>query len=327
MSWNVNTITAITNATYHGKFPNLWMWQHPVYRYLHSKGPKLDGGERIKTPVITTQMPTEMFADGAEFTVVRTEFARAVFNSWKQGRVDLMYTGLDRLRNAGKAAVKSQIKSMVQNGADSWAYKMTTQLYANGAIGANDINSLDLICNDSSDTLGAGTTYGDIDKSTETELAGTLYSGGGLNTSPDYDMHSKGWAEVHDGNQHPDIVVEHAKILHLYIRTQQPQQQFGSQKELDAGFFSASFNKIATIFGDQNAPYDTTTHTNNRIYMLNTKHLDLVSHENENMRLEPFVRLQKQDAFVGYFLWAGNLVSDAPKRHCVIYNFDCDYEA
>lgn len=326
MAYNVNTITAITNALYHGKMEKLWMTAHPAWRYLHAKGPKLQGGERIKTDLIHAQMDAEMFADGAEFVVNRKEFIAAVFNEWRQGVVKMLYTGKDRLRNAGAPAVYSHVKAMVSNGVETFAKTMTDQLYKNGAIGANDINSLDVICNDLDNQLGCGTTFGDIDKATETALAGTIHSGGGVNVVPDYNLHSAGWAEVHYGLRHPDVILEHNKILHLFMRSQQPQQQFGSEKTLDAGFFAIRFNKMATIFGDPNAPFDIVTHTNNRIYMLNMGNIDLVSHKDENMRMEPFVRLQKQDAYVGYYLWAGNLVSDGPKFHCVIYNFDCDKE-
>ncbi len=58
--------------------------------------------------------------------------------------------------------------------------------------------------------------------------------------------------------------------------------------------------------------------------LLNTKYLDVVTHVDENMRLEPFVKKQDQDVWVGYIMWAGNFTTSDPSRQMIIHDFDFD---
>jgi len=316
MPLTFDQITAITNELYLPKFPQLFADMNLLQKRCHAKGSKPQGGEQIKQHVFYQQNKGGFYSEYDTFDISAEEQITAAFWSWRFLEIPITLSRSDVLRNAGPPAVKSLMDAKMKGAAIRASQLLAQGFFGTGNDSTVAINSIDNMVDDGT-TLQASATFGGISKTDNSWWAGNTHTGAGAATS--YALMSIAEAKVVDGNIRPTIWEMHPETFSAYMRENQPDQRYMKQDEMDAGFRTASFNG-RTVVADRYVPDG--ADAANRIYGLNEDFIDLVTHSDENMRLEPFAKPVDQAVIVGHIMWAGNLTSSDPSRHVAIHNFE-----
>ena len=320
MALTYDQITAITDELYLPKFPQMFADRNLLQKRLHAKGTKPQGGDQIKQHVFYQNNKGGFYGEFDTFDISAEDQITAAYWSWRYMEVPITLSRADVLRNSGAPAIKSLMDSKMKGAAIRASQLLATSMFASGTDSSLGLNSLDHMCDDGSGTLlSTNATYGGIDKSTYTWWDGNTVDQSGGSKPVTYDMLSDAEAVVLDGDIRPTIWMMTPLVFNAYVQDQQSQQRFMKQSDMDAGFVTAMMNGI-TVSQDRYCPGALAAATTNRIYGLNEEFIDLVTHANENMRLEPFAKPVDQAVIVGHIMWAGNLTSSDPSRHVAIYS-------
>jgi hypothetical protein len=320
MALTYDQITAITNELYLPMFPQLFADRNILQKRLHAKGTKPQGGEQIKQHVFYQQSKGGFYAEYDTFDISAEDQITAAFWPWKYLEVPITLSRADVLRNAGAPAVKSLMDAKMKGAAIRASQLLATSMFSlTGVDSSLGLNSLDNMCTTNSEQLSTGTAvYGGIDRSTPyTWWDGNTLDPGDIDI--DYAVLSDAEALVLDGDIRPTIWMLGPNSFNSYMKAEQADQRYMKQSDMDTGFVTAQFN--GRVIAQDRYVSDPATGTSaSRAYGLNEEFLDMVTHANENMRLEPFAKPVDQAVIVGHIMWAGNLVSCDPSRHVVIHD-------
>lgn len=323
MALTYDQITAIVDELYLPKFPQLFADRNLLQKRLHAKGTKAQGGERIKQHVMYQNSKGGFYSDYDTFDVSAEDQITAAYWTWRYLEVPITLSRADVLRNSGPTAVKSLMDAKMKGAAMRASQLLATSMFSAGNDSSTDnINGLDNMCENSDGLMGTtadagytgGRVYGGIDKATYTWWGGNVIDG--AQSGVDHALLTSAEVLCMDGDVRPTIWMMGPNGFSEYLVEQQAQQRYMNQSEMDAGFVTAMFNGV-TVAQDRYCP-DTQTSDTSRVYGLNEDFIDLVTHADENMRLEPFAKPVDQAVIVAHIMWAGNLTSSDPSRHVVI---------
>jgi len=325
MALTYDNITAITRKYWLKQFPQLVYDQSPLFKKLAAKGTKPESGASIMQPVMYAGLNGGAYSPFDTFNISGKEILTAANFNWKYYQVGIVLSRDELLKNAGPEGVKKVMDAKMQMAKVTMTENLSNDALAFGANGASDsgseMHSLDNMLEDAAGSLSAPqTTYGGIDKATYAWWAGKTQDGGAADDGPHYSTLNRLWGQIVDGNIMPNLGLMHPESLTSYIAGQQSQQRYMKQTSLDAGFMTAEFNGIP-IMGDRHVSGNSSTTTENRVYLLNTDYIDLVVHRDENFRLEPFAKPVDQAVIVGHIMFAGELTSSDPSRSGVLEDF------
>jgi len=327
MALTYDQISSITKKYYMPTFPQLVYDTSWALKKLSADGTKVSGGEKI--------LQTLMYAGGNggfydpydEFNISGVDQATAAEFNWKYLHEPIVISRDEQLKNSGPEAVKKLLDAKVKMAALKAQEDLSDALFAittaSGSDSSTALNSLDNMLNNAANTLATGVTYGGILKSTYTWWAGNVVSLGGNAHGPCFNNMTKIEAACADGNIRPKLCIMSNNAYFSYLKSLQAEQRFIAPSEAaKAGFQSIMYNGMEVVMDAHVSDADTTTEASNRIYMLNTDFVDLVTHKDENMRFEPFAKPVNQAVSVAYTMWAGELTCSDPSRSAVGYNFD-----
>jgi hypothetical protein len=118
------------------------------------------------------------------------------------------------------------------------------------------------------------------------------------------------FVECTEESEHPTIgVTTKANFKRIWNQIQ-PAQRLVDSKMANAGFSNVStieFNG-APIVVDSHCPA-------NYFFWLNENYLDLVTHEDENFRFDPWRKPTDQEAALAKVFWAGNITTSNRRMH------------
>ena len=318
MALTYDQITAITNELYLPMFPQLFADRNLLQKRLHAKGTKPQGGEQIKQHVFYQQSKGGFYAEYDTFDISAEDQITAAFWPWKYLEVPITLSRADVLRNAGAPAVKSLMDSKMKGAAIRASQLLAQSMFGSGIDSSLGLNSVDHMCSQTGTLLGTNDVYGGIDRS----FPYAWWDGNTHEASTatvDYDLLSDAEALVLDGDIRPTIWMLGPNSYNRYMKNEKTEQRYMNQKDLDSGFVTSNFN--GRLMSQDRYISDPATGTSaSRAYGLNEEFIDMVTHANENMRLEPFAKPVDQAVIVGHIMWAGNLVSCDPSRQVVIHN-------
>jgi hypothetical protein len=314
------------------KFEQAAFDQNLVQKRLHAKGTKPSSGESIQQPIKYQNTKGGFYAPYDTFDVSAEQQITAANYNWKYLEVPITISRDELLKNKGPEGVKKLLDAKMELAHMKCSDDLATAMFAivnaaatttTGTDSSNEIHCLDSICGDGTNpSTTASGTVGGIAQGTYTWWKGNPHTAGGDGHGPVYQRLSEALMGVADGNIIPDLIPMHNNAYHSYTTDQQGQQRYMKQSEMDAGFITAMLNGSTVVADLHVSDAGTTTEADNRIYLLNTKFLDFVTHADENMRLEPFAKPVDQAVGVAHIMWAGELTSSANHRHGVIYNID-----
>jgi len=312
MAYNIGTMLTTTLKNYRKTLTDNIHESNAIFYLLKKEGAiKMEnGGERIVEPLMMGKNDTAGSYSGYDRLNVTPQggIDSAEYN-WKQYSASITISGDELRKNKGS---KTRIINLLGARTDQAEMSLTSELVA-GLFSDGTGNSGKDLTGLEAMVLASG-TYGGINSAVETYWQANI--DGDDTTLALADMRAVFNSCSLGGKNSPNMIVTTQSLFQDYeafftqVAISGGGSNFttpsGSQKTVaDGGFQTLSF-KGAAITWDEQAPAET-------MYMLNTKYMKLVVHEDANFETTDFIKPVDQDALVAQVLWQGNLTCSRRK--------------
>ena len=299
---------------------------NPVFvRLWERENIMLDGGRDVRQPIIFGKMPRGFYRGLETFDTSRVKTKTSLIFDWKQVFVNITIDGLTDLQNSGASEVIDIVTSEMTTAELSIRDMLGFSLYRDGAVAFTDPD-------DSTQLWGAGkgltglevaiddgsnfAAYGGVTRSSGSEGAavkGNLDATGGSLT---LDLLQSRFGDATIEPEKPDLIITTQTLWNKIWARVQPQQRFPTGPGFDdvarAGFAAINFNGAA-IVADSHIQ-------SGRVYLLNTKFIKMIIHQDRNFTPTGWKVPTNQDARIQQILWAGELVVQSPRLSAQIRN-------
>lgn len=272
-----------------------------------------DGGNSIVVP-----LEYAVAASGSSFTGLGLldtaigDIATQAQFEWRQYYVTLGWSRLDYLKNrSSKARIVDLVEAVTNNASKTMQENLTTGLFQATKAKGTDIDGLAVAA------LAVNTTaYGGLSSTdfTSWQPGGAAAGRDTSTTTVSLSAMNVIYRLASDGNDHVNLIVTSDTIFGFIYNLLTPNQQFVNTTDLKTGFTTLTWNGVPIITDKVS--------TGEYIYFLNTKHIWLAAHEEENMRYEKPKQPANQAASIGQVFWMGNIVGDSRRRLGAMTNVD-----
>lgn len=306
------TLADIAATTVDAYLPGLidnFFSSNPLWLRLSSKERVLlQGGDRIRQPIIYDKMVGGSYSRNDTFDITRAQTKTVMQFDWSQYYVNLTIDGLTQAQNSGSA---TQIIDLVEAEMDtarlSLAEYLGTDLYLDGT-GNSNKNILGLIA--AVDSGSNVASYGGITRSGNgaqgTAVTGVLNTTGGAVNLPLLNT-IMGSATIQPAR--PDLIVTTQTLWDKVWDRVQPQQRFPSGPGFDElaqiGYNAINLNGAAIVVDSHVA--------SGNMWFLNTDYFKLIIHDKHDFKFTGWKVPPNQDVMVGQILWYGQLVCTSPR--------------
>jgi len=300
-----DSVLSTTLANYKEKLEDNIFKTIPLYHKLYSDGKKrtLSGGDSIVVPLMYGKNTTVAGYSG--YGIIDTtpqEGITAAKYNWKQIGGSVSISGKEARQNSGAEQIINLLKSKTMQLENSMREYMGGKLFAASTTDAGtDPHGLATI-------VATSGTVGGIAKAT--------YSWWQSQTGTAASFAANGLDEMrnlfNDCSQfsaadHPDFIITDQTNFERYEKILQPQERFNDSKTADGGFQNLLFKAVPLTWDPQC--------TAGKMYLLNTKYLELVVHSDADLKFGEFQEPENQDAKVAKMIWMGELtVSNCAKQ-------------
>jgi hypothetical protein len=282
-----------------------------LYNRLRKKSRMmLDGGRDIVFPLEYAENGSFQFYSGYEqLSVSVNDFIDAAVYDWKQASIAVSISGLEQIRNSGRAAVIKLLTAKINNARRTFVNQMGSQVYADGTgSGGKEIGGLELISPyTNTNTVGgiSANTYTwwrnqILDFSTSNSAATTV-------SNIQAAMRTL-YISCNRNNDKPDLIPMDNVYYNLFWGSLTAIQRITSDGDATAGFTGLKFVTSDVVL-DGGIINSGRTHTAaSTMYMLNTDYLAHITHSDRDAEVVGGDRQNvNQDATVQLILWAGNM--------------------
>lgn len=275
-----------------------------LYRRLKARGKVklVDGGYELVRPLEYAQNQTFQRYSGYDtLNIQASDVITAAKFPWVQSAIHVTASGYELRVNAGRNQIIDLAEAKLRNAMHTAANYMSLDIYSDGSL-ANQMSGLASMVQ----TAGTG-TVGGIDASVYPfwqnkvrEIPGTgTWTGATVKT----EMMAM-WMSLIRGADKPDLIVSTHDFYAAFWSTLSDLQRYTDDKSsANVGFESLKFMGCDLIF-DSNANFAT---GGERMYFLNTKYIDLVSHRQANWKQLEEKTSTNQDAVVIPIIWQGQM--------------------
>jgi hypothetical protein len=298
MALTYDQISAITQKKFIPKLYDNIFDSNPLLQRAKKKFyERVDGGTSIIVPLNYAQASAGGWYQGAEtLSLVDNDVITGAEYQWKQIYKSIIVSRIDELKNSGDAAILKFVKQKVQIAEKSIMDDMGTGLYSAGT-DSKAIGGLRLIVGTSNTVGGISQTdnswwQSQLDSSTTTLSMSALQALDNRATI---------------GSDAPTVIMTTRTLYNSYYAMLQPQQRFQSEETAKGGFTSLMFNSKPVIV-DSHVP-------SGYLFGINENYLHLFYHPEEDFRMEPFKRLERQNVKAAQIFWAGALGSSNNRMH------------
>ena len=272
-----------------------WFW-------LREKGKlrMIDGGERIIEHLIKEKNTTAAFFSLYETlsTTPVTPFTAAAYE-WKEAAVSIAIARKEERQNSGPHKILPLLQSRIDNARMSITDILNVALYATTQV-TKKIESIDIL-------VDATSTVGGLVRTTETYFQSTVTASGSFASQGLSDMRTLyNTVSSSAGKDSPDFIIAPQSVYESYESVLQPQERFADAAMADGGFQSLRFKGAPFV-------YDSNIATG-RLYMLNSKYINLNVDSDSDFAISPFVKPTNQAARVAQILGMGNVTINNPRR-------------
>ena len=268
---------------------------------------RISGGAKIVVPVIYGTNSTAGSYDGTDTisTTAQTGISAAEY-SWKQYAATVTISGIEEAKNNGEAQIIDLLEGKIFQTQETVIENMNTMFFGNGT------------GNSSKDWLGLSA------------LVGSTGSPGGIDAT---DADNSWWrsavtnqgssaitlasmATLYNncsvGNDQPTIGITGQNQYEAYEALLVDQIRYTDTDMADGGFQNLLFKGCPLTF-------DGTLEGEGKLFLLNTKYLQLVAHSDVWFKPTPFVRPTNQDAVYSQLLCYGELTTSNRARQGYMY--------
>lgn len=299
----VAQMTAIAEQAYLPGLPDNIYNSNPLFFKLKQSGNivLLDGGRKIVQPLQYAKISKGgSYADGAALDITPNDIITDAEVDWKYYYVPVSVTRGDELKNMGKHQIVDLVDALMKNAKLRLEDLLGTGIFSDAST-STDINGLRQAVD--SATTYAGIAVADFAGWASQEDSTTA----AVTIAALRDMRGK----LTIGADKPDIIVTTQYVYDDLYNLLQPQQRFvqsnNAKQMASAGFDTLEFEGIPVVV-DSHCP-------SQQLYMLNSRYIKLCVHKNENFRFTGFKEPIDQNAKVGEFYWAGNLIVTNRRMH------------
>lgn len=268
-----------------------------------------DGGLSIVAPLDYAANGTYQRYSGFDvLNIAASDVLSAAEFPWKQIAVNVVASGLELRNNSGSYRILNLAKARLNNALRTFKNGLSNDMYSDGTA-TNQINGLQALVADA----GTG-VVGGIDssafafwKNIVQSAAAPLQGGAAITVSPTTveSLMLNLWLPLVRGDDKPDLIVASWDYYSFYEQSQSSLKRYTNDDASDGaqgGFVSMKY-KTADVMYDGGSGIPTS-----RMYFLNSEYLELVVHQDANMKEVPELRSVNQDAVVMPIIWQGNLV-------------------
>ena len=268
---------------------------------------RISGGAKIVVPLIYGTNSTAGSYSGTDTisTTAQTGISAAEFD-WKQYAATVTINGMEEAKNNGEAQIIDLLEGKIFQTQETIIENMNTMFFGNGT------------GNSSKDWLGLSA------------LVGSTGSPGGIDAT---DSDNSWWrsavtnqgsaaitvasmATLYNncsvGNDQPTIIISGQNQYEAYEALLVGQIRYTDTDMADKGFQNLLFKGAPMTF-------DGTLAGEGKLYMLNTKYIQLVAHSDVWFKPTPFVRPTNQDAVYSQLLCYGELTTSNRARQGFMY--------
>ena len=272
---------------------------------------RVSGGANIVVPLIYGTNSTAGSYSGTDTisTTAQTGISAAEY-SWKQYAATVTINGIEEAKNNGEAQIIDLLEGKIFQTQETIIENMNTMFFGNGTgNGGKDWNGLAAcvgLGNDDGSAAFAGIDATDADnswwRSQVTNVGGALTQ---ANMATTYNNASV-------GNDQPTIIITGQTQYETYEALLEGQIRYTDTDMADGGFQNLLFKGCPVTF-------DGVLAGEGKMYMLNTKYLQLVAHSDVWFKPTPFVRPTDRDAVFSQLLCYGELTTSNRARQGYMY--------
>jgi hypothetical protein len=265
----------------------------------------LDGGDEIYEPLTYAENSNTGWYSGADILPVAAQelITSAVF-PWKMMSSQIVFTGEETLKNAGKSKTIDLVKTKIDATKGSMLNAMHAGIYSDGTgSGGKQLTGLDLVC-PVDPTTG---TYGGINRADFSFWRPKAYDCAATPTAATITGYMSAlYNQLVRGKDQPDLIAFGQTLYGTFEASLEDHKRFTDGKLGQAGFQALKY-KNAEVLLENSECGDTDG------YFLNTNYVKLKVHKQRNMVPidgEGNTRAPvNQDAEVVILGWMGNLTS------------------
>lgn len=279
----------------------------------------LDGGRIITMPLEYAQNNSFQFYAGYEqLNINVNDIIDAAEFDWKQASVAVSISGLEQLKNSGKAATIKLLSSKIANAQRTFVNQMAVQIYADGTgSGGKEIGGLGLLV-----PTANTNTAGGINATTYTWWQNSVIdfsntnSGATTATNIQNAMQAM-WVSIVRNNDKPDLIPMDNTYYRNFWSSLTSIQRITGDGDATAGFTGLKF-VTADVVLDGGLNMSGGTHmASQTMFMLNTDYLAFITHSDRDTEVVGGERTNvNQDAIVQLILWAGNMACSNRAVQC-----------
>ena len=265
---------------------------------------RIGGGAKIVVPVLGKTNATASSYSGTDtIATTASDGMTAAEFDWKQYAVTVTISGIEEAKNSGDEQIIDLLEGKIFQAQESVIQNMNTMLF--GAASGSDWNGIQ-------DVVGTSNTFGGIDSSDGDNAwwRSTVTDHAEANLS----LNAMGslYNTISEGNDQPTIIVTSQLGYEAYEALLTNNVRYTDTDMANSGFQNLMFKGAPVVF-DDDIPAGTTSGSG-RMYMLNTKYIQLVAHSDVWFKPTPFVRPTNQDAVFSQILCYGQLTASNRKR-------------
>lgn len=297
----------------------------PFYYWMMKKGRKLllSGGESIIVPLLYAQNSTVSDYSGYE-TIDTTpqEGITSAKYAWTQVAGTVAISGKEEMQNSGENAIINLLQAKTTQLEKSMADYLSLQLFStNGDSTGPPIGLQAMVAIAGTGTIGgivSGTyTWWGNQQRNSYDTDGTYATAANLRAGMKAVYNS-----VSQGNDQPDLILMSQTAFEWYEGILTPLKRFSDTRTADAGFQNLLY-KASVCMWDRDFPNNLGgTSSDEGMYFLNSKNLQLVVHSKRDMITTPFIKPENQDAKVAQLLWMGQLVTNNRRMLGVLHGIN-----
>lgn len=259
-----------------------------------------DGGATIIRSVVYGSNSTASFysSDDVLDTTIQDNFTAAQWQ-WRQAAASVTVTGRIEMQNAGSSQVISYAKAQIDNALASLKEVIDQKMFASAQSGPN-ITPLNAIVNNTG-------TVGDINGGTNTWWQSQVQASGSFAARGLSDLRLV-WdnVSVRMPAGGPDLMLSDQTSYEAYEATLVPTVRYSDTYMGDLGFSNLRYKEAVWT-------WDPNTTTGN-IFLLNSKALELVQHQNRLFTMSEWVKPADQDLKTAQLFWAGELTTSNRRK-------------
>ena len=328
MSLNLSELQAMTDYYIKQEQPvDIYFTSNVLLFKLLSLGKTYDGGKKIQTNLEYDMAHTGAYGPKSELPIAKKEILTAAFFEYAAYYATLTMDMDDDLINSGDQAIVNIVRAKLKNAEKSIRKAMAKQIYGqrdaliadNEDPNAKPFNGLGDLFNIADNSTTAGVTsvaYGEI---SEDQLG--LWAPNHVTAEKEmsfaFMQELRREASIDNGNEgKPDLYLTTQELQDAFERTLQVQARYSDQKLLDVGFDNILFKGAPIV--DDDILEDARFNGKGRVYGLNTKYLDVLTHTKRNFTKPEWKSpIRQPDTATANIRWAGNLVCNNRKAHVV----------